>query len=122
LLVVASFGVAAATAVAAYLPHSELASFGRCVALLTLGSWWIQERLPNRCSFTIHTRLTHLNPQVGDLMFCRPSFDTNEGVAIAPTLFIFHVFAWSAALVGLLLLTPGRAARAEAIDREKAID
>ena len=42
LLVVASFGVAAATAVAAYLPHSELAAFGRCVALLTLGSFWLQ--------------------------------------------------------------------------------
>ena len=64
LLVVASFGAAAAIAVAVQLPHSELAAFARCVALLTLGSFWIQ---------------------VGDLMFCRPSFDTNEGVAIAPT-------------------------------------
>ena len=39
-------------------------------------------------------------------MFCRPSFDTNEGVAIAPTIFVFHVFAWSVALVACLLLTP----------------
>ena len=52
--------------------------------------------------------------QVGDLMFCRPSFDTNEGVAIAPTIFVFHVFAWSVALVGCLLLTPpGHAAAIE---------
>jgi hypothetical protein len=99
LLVVASLGAAAAIAVAVYLPHSELAAFGRYVTLLTLGSFWIQ---------------------AGDLMFCRPSFDTNEGVAIAPTLFVVHVFGWSAALVGGLLLTPGRAARADA--REKAID
>lgn len=99
LLVVASFGAAAAIAAAVWLPHSELAAFGRCVALLTLGSFWIQ---------------------VGDLMFRRPSFDTNEGVAIAPTLFVVHVFSWSVALVGGLLLTPGRAARADA--SEKTID
>ena len=93
LLVVASFGAATTIALATFLPHSELAGFARCVALLTLGSFWIQ---------------------VGDLMFCRPSFDTNEGVAIAPTIFVFHVFAWSVALVGCLLLTPpGHTARAD---------
>ena len=102
LLVVASFGAAAAIALAMYLPHSELAAFGRCVSLLTLGSFWIQ---------------------VGDLMFCRPSFDSNEGVAIAPTIFVFHVFAWSVALLACLLITPGRAARADASDiHEKALD
>lgn len=88
LLVVATFGVAAAVAVALLLPHSELAAFVRCVALLTLGSFWIQ---------------------VGDLIYCRPAYDTPEGVAIAPTILVFHVFAWSVALVGCLLLAPFRA-------------
>jgi hypothetical protein len=93
ILACASFGACSAMGLSGALPHSMPAAFARCVALLSLGSFWIHS---------------------GDLMFKRPAFDTPEGVAIAPALFVIHVACWSIALMAAMLgLLRGVALRAE---------
>ena len=83
LLVMASANVAISTGAALRWPRSAAAGFVRCVAILTLGSFYIQ---------------------VGDLMFCRPAFDSVEGTALAPTIFLLHGLGWSVLLFGAQLL------------------
>jgi hypothetical protein len=84
LLVVASFGAAAAIAAALLRAHSQCAAFVRCVVMLTLGSFYIQ---------------------AGDLMFRRPAFDSHEGASIAPALFVLHAAGWGACIVCFLLVS-----------------
>jgi hypothetical protein len=83
LLVIATWGAAAAIAVALLCPASRLAGFVRCVAMLSLGSFYIQ---------------------AGDLLYARPAFDSHEGATLAPNIFLLHYAAWSALMFCLLLL------------------
>lgn len=83
LLVLATYGVAAVNAVALLLPTSRVAGFARCVTLLALGSFWIQ---------------------AGHLMYRCPAFDSNEGVAIAPIIFVAHYAAWATCVFLCLLV------------------
>jgi hypothetical protein len=83
LLVIATWGAAAAIAVALLCPASRLAGFVRCVAMLSLGSFYME---------------------AGDLLYARPAFDSHEGATLAPNIFILHYGAWGCFVFCLLLL------------------
>lgn len=90
LLAVASFAAAASVALSGVYPHSSLAHLVRCACLLTLGSFWWG---------------------AGDLMFNRAAYDSNEGVAISPALYVLHVAGWMNLLVmAMVACAPARAA------------
>lgn len=81
LLALATLAVAASVAAAGAFPASSLACYARVVSLLNLGSFWIQ---------------------TGLLMYNRPAFDTPEGVAMAPIIFVLHLFGWAVALLAAM--------------------
>jgi hypothetical protein len=83
LLLLATYAAAATIAAALLRPSSSLAALCRCVALLTLGSFY--------CT-------------TGDLIYRRPAFDSVEGAAIAPVIFLLHASAWTAFVVGAVLV------------------
>ncbi|KAJ1451944.1 hypothetical protein M885DRAFT_569315 [Pelagophyceae sp. CCMP2097] len=78
LLALQSLLCAAAIAFGAGDASSPHRMFAKCVSLLTLGSFWIH---------------------AGVMMFQQPAFDTPEGAALAPAVWILHLFIWAAAVL-----------------------
>ena len=78
MLAYACYAASAASAWSCASPHSVTACFARCVALLTMGSMWMQ---------------------TGDTIYHRPAFDNETGAMLAPTMLCAHLTAWALVLV-----------------------